>query len=99
MKAIMAWRCRACDGFDERLLEEEEPQKEEDDMEVDIKEDENEPELTYPYDEVDPLNPLPPASDSEPKDVIKVEDTVESEDKIVPASVHEIGESSTAPFL
>ncbi|GKC34713.1 hypothetical protein Tco_1047097 [Tanacetum coccineum] len=27
-------------------------------MEVDIEEDENEPELTYPYEEVDPLNPL-----------------------------------------
>ncbi|GKF79321.1 hypothetical protein Tco_0234889, partial [Tanacetum coccineum] len=29
----------------------------------------NEPELTYPYEEVDPLNPLPPASESEPEDV------------------------------
>ncbi|GJV69326.1 hypothetical protein Tco_1484835 [Tanacetum coccineum] len=44
-------------------------------MEVDIEEDENEPELTYPYEEVDPLNPPPPASDSEPEDVIGVEDT------------------------
>ncbi|GJV71508.1 hypothetical protein Tco_1491503 [Tanacetum coccineum] len=48
---------------------------------------------------VDPLNPPPPASDSEPEDVIKFEDTGESEDEIVPASVHEVGESSTAPFL
>ncbi|GKC96271.1 hypothetical protein Tco_1161713 [Tanacetum coccineum] len=48
---------------------------------------------------VDPLNPPPPASDSEPEDVIKVEDTGESEDETVPASVHEVGESSTAPFL
>nr|GFB74856.1 hypothetical protein [Tanacetum cinerariifolium] len=38
--------------------EEEVPQEVEDDMEVDIKEDENELELTYPYEEVDPLNPL-----------------------------------------
>ncbi|GJZ24672.1 hypothetical protein Tco_0562131 [Tanacetum coccineum] len=29
-------------------------------MEVEIEEDENEPELTYPYKEVDPLNPPPP---------------------------------------
>ncbi|GJZ52459.1 hypothetical protein Tco_0606974, partial [Tanacetum coccineum] len=35
-------------------------------MEIDIEEDENEPELTYPYEEVDPLNPSPPASESEP---------------------------------
>ncbi|GJS94955.1 hypothetical protein Tco_0801923 [Tanacetum coccineum] len=68
-------------------------------MEVDIEEDENEPELTYPYKEVNPLNPSPPASESEPEDVIEVKDTVESEDKIVPASVHEVGESSTPPFL
>ncbi|GJX13624.1 hypothetical protein Tco_0205382 [Tanacetum coccineum] len=68
-------------------------------MEVDIEEDENEPELTYPYEEVDPLNPLPPASESKPENVNKVEDTVESEDETVPASVHEVGESSTAPFL
>nr|GEW28419.1 reverse transcriptase domain-containing protein [Tanacetum cinerariifolium] len=59
-------------------------------MEVDIEEDENEPELTYPYEEVDPLNPSPPVSDSEPKDMIKVEDTVELEDETVPASFHEI---------
>ncbi|GJT14962.1 putative reverse transcriptase domain-containing protein [Tanacetum coccineum] len=80
-EAMMAWRCRACDGFGERLLyededqeeeeveEEEEPQ-EEDDMEVDIEEDENEPELTYPYEE----------------------DMVESGDETVPASVHEVAE-------
>ncbi|GJW52199.1 hypothetical protein Tco_0093550 [Tanacetum coccineum] len=108
MKAMMAWRCRACDGFGERLLhvlvdededqeeeeveEEEEPQ-EEDDMEVDIEEDENEPELTYPYEEVDPLSPPPPASELEPEDVIGVEDMVESGDETVPASVHEVGES------
>ncbi|GJV44143.1 hypothetical protein Tco_1428679 [Tanacetum coccineum] len=73
--------------------------QEEDDIEVDIEEDENEPELTYPYEEVDPLNPPPPASESKPEDVIEVEDTVESEDETVPASVHEVGESSTAPFL
>ncbi|GJT55398.1 hypothetical protein Tco_0990452 [Tanacetum coccineum] len=49
--------------------------QEEDDIEVDIEEDENEPELTYPYEEVDPLNPPPPASESKPEDVIEVEDT------------------------
>ncbi|GJW36616.1 hypothetical protein Tco_0059536 [Tanacetum coccineum] len=68
MKAALAWRCRACDGFDSQ--EEEDPQ-EEDDIEVDIEEDENEPELTYPYDDVDPLNPPPPASESEPEDAIE----------------------------
>ncbi|GKE85168.1 hypothetical protein Tco_1558910, partial [Tanacetum coccineum] len=47
----------------------------------------------------DPLNLPPPASDSEPKDVIEVEDTVEPEDETVPTSVYEVGESSTATFL
>ncbi|GKB60709.1 hypothetical protein Tco_0916895, partial [Tanacetum coccineum] len=65
----------------------------------DIKEDENEPELAYPYEEVDPFNPLPHASKSEPEDVIEVEDSVEPKDETVPASVHEVGESSTVPFL
>nr|GEX44165.1 putative reverse transcriptase domain-containing protein [Tanacetum cinerariifolium] len=55
-----------------------------------VLEDDNEPELTYPYEEVDPLNPSPLASKSEPEDVIEVEDTVESEDETVPASVHEV---------
>ncbi|GKF16571.1 hypothetical protein Tco_0061489, partial [Tanacetum coccineum] len=73
--------------------------EEEDDMEVDIEEDENEPELTYPYEEVDPLNSPPPISESELDDEIEVKDAVESEDEIVPASVHEVGESSTAPFF
>nr|GEU91958.1 retrotransposable element Tf2 [Tanacetum cinerariifolium] len=68
-------------------------------MEVDIEKDENEPKLTYPYEEVDPLNPLPLASKSEPEDVTKVENTIEHKDKTVLNNVHEIGESSTAPFL
>ncbi|GKC39352.1 hypothetical protein Tco_1051736 [Tanacetum coccineum] len=75
-----------------------EPQEEEDDMEVDIKEEENEPKLIFPYVEADPLNPLPPASDLKPEDVIEVEDTVDPEDETVPTSVHEVGESSTASF-
>ncbi|GJX84786.1 hypothetical protein Tco_0335560 [Tanacetum coccineum] len=83
----------------DKFKEEEDPQEEEDDMEVNIKEYENEPELTYPYEEVDPLNPLPPASESKPDDEIEVEDAVKLEDETVPASVHEVGESSTAPFL
>ncbi|GKC73249.1 hypothetical protein Tco_1119132 [Tanacetum coccineum] len=87
------------DPKEEEFEEEEEPQEEEDDMEVDIKEDENKPELTYPYEEVDPLNPPPPAPESESEDVIQVENTIESEDETVLASVHEVGESSTAPFL
>ncbi|GKB63584.1 hypothetical protein Tco_0919770 [Tanacetum coccineum] len=50
------------DPKEEEFEEEEEPQEEEDDMEVDIEEDENEQEMAYPYEEVDPLNPSPPAS-------------------------------------
>ncbi|GJS30689.1 putative reverse transcriptase domain-containing protein [Tanacetum coccineum] len=45
-------------------------------MEVDIEEDENEPELTYLYEEVDPLNPPPPVSESEPNDEIEVENLI-----------------------
>nr|GFB55191.1 hypothetical protein [Tanacetum cinerariifolium] len=86
------------DPEEEEFKEEEEPQ-EEDDMEFNIEEDDNEPELTYPYEEVDPLNPPPPASESKSKDVIEVKDTVESKDETVPASVHEVGKSSNAPFL
>ncbi|GJX80577.1 retrotransposon protein, putative, ty1-copia subclass [Tanacetum coccineum] len=52
---------------EEEEFEEEEPQEEEEDMEVDIEEEENEPELIFPYEEADPLNPPPPASDSSPK--------------------------------
>nr|GEV03897.1 putative reverse transcriptase domain-containing protein [Tanacetum cinerariifolium] len=87
------------DPKEEKIEKEEETQEEEDDIKVHIKEDDNEPELTYPYEEVDPLNPPPPASDSEPEDVIEVEDTIGSEDETVPASIHEVGESSTAYFL
>ncbi|GJY72588.1 hypothetical protein Tco_0476291, partial [Tanacetum coccineum] len=76
------------DPKEEEFEEEEDPQ-EEDNMEVDIEEDENEPELTYPYEEVDPLNPPPLASDSEPEDVIEVENQIKHEDETVPASVHE----------
>nr|GEW38506.1 hypothetical protein [Tanacetum cinerariifolium] len=68
-------------------------------MEVDIEEDNNKPEFSYPYKEVDPLNPPPPASKLEPEDVIKVEDTVKSEDETVPASVREVGELFNAPFI
>ncbi|GJY11193.1 hypothetical protein Tco_0379378 [Tanacetum coccineum] len=39
---------------------------------------------------MDHLNPLPPTSNSEPEDVIEVEDTIESKDKTVPASVHKV---------
>nr|GEV04905.1 hypothetical protein [Tanacetum cinerariifolium] len=78
---------------------EDEFKEEEDDMEINIEEDENKSELTYLYKEVDPLNPPPPASESELDDEIKVESPIEHEDKIVPASIHEVCESSAAPFL
>ncbi|GKC75323.1 hypothetical protein Tco_1126097 [Tanacetum coccineum] len=84
---------------EDEFEEEEDPQEEEDDMEVDIEGDENEPELTYPYEEVDPLNPPSPASESEPEDTIEVKNPIKFEDETVLASVHEVGESSTAPFL
>ncbi|GJZ71988.1 hypothetical protein Tco_0635839 [Tanacetum coccineum] len=84
------------DPEEEEFEEEEDPQEEEDDIEVDIEEDENEPELTYRYEEMDPLNPSPPVSESEPDEVIEVENPIEPKDKTVPASVYEIGESSTA---
>ncbi|GKA27349.1 hypothetical protein Tco_0713517 [Tanacetum coccineum] len=87
------------DPKEDEFEEEEDPQEEEDDIEVDIEEDENDPELTYPYDEVDPLNLPPPASESEPEDTIEVENPIKHEDETVPASVDEVGESYTAPFL
>ncbi|GKC27213.1 hypothetical protein Tco_1034507, partial [Tanacetum coccineum] len=88
------------EGLEEdEFKEEEDHQEEENDMEVNIEEDENEPELTYPYEQVDPLNSPPPASESEPEDAIEVENPIEYEDETVSASVHEVGESSTAPFL
>nr|GEV07785.1 putative reverse transcriptase domain-containing protein [Tanacetum cinerariifolium] len=87
------------DPEENEFEEEEDPQKEEDDMEVDIKEDKNEPELTYPYEEMDPLDLPPPASESKPEDVIEAENLIEHEDETVPASVHEVGKSSTAPLL
>nr|GEX23352.1 putative reverse transcriptase domain-containing protein [Tanacetum cinerariifolium] len=49
--------------------------------------------------EVDPLNPPPPASESDAEDVIEVENPIKHEDETVPASVYEVGESSTLPFL
>ncbi|GJU50725.1 putative reverse transcriptase domain-containing protein [Tanacetum coccineum] len=62
---------------------------------VDIEEDENKPELTYPYEEVDPLNPPPLASELESEDMNKVENTIEHEDETILASVHEV-EGTTA---
>nr|GEY99965.1 hypothetical protein [Tanacetum cinerariifolium] len=74
---------------EDKFKEEEGPQEEEY-MEINVKEDKNEPEMTYPYEEVDPFNPSPPASESEPDDEIKVENLIEHEDETVPASVHEM---------
>nr|GEV63650.1 reverse transcriptase domain-containing protein [Tanacetum cinerariifolium] len=87
------------DPKEDKFEEEEDPQEEEDDMEVDIEEYKNEPELTYPYEEMNPLNSSSLAFESEPKDAIEVENPIEQEDETVSASVHEVGESSTAPFL
>ncbi|GJX37468.1 hypothetical protein Tco_0250771 [Tanacetum coccineum] len=80
------------DPKEDEFEEEEYPQEEEeDDIEVNIEEDKNELELTYPYEEVDPLNPIPPASESESEDAIEVENPIEHEDETVPASVYECG--------
>nr|GFC05206.1 hypothetical protein [Tanacetum cinerariifolium] len=87
------------DPEEDEFEEKEDPQEEEDDMEIDNEEDENKPELTYPYEEVDPFNPSLPASKSEPDDEIVVENLIEHEDETIPASIHEVGESSVAPFL
>nr|GEW10211.1 hypothetical protein [Tanacetum cinerariifolium] len=64
--------------------------QEEDYMEINIKEDENEPELTYPYEEVNPLNPPSSASESKPDDEIEVANLNEHENETVFASVHEV---------
>nr|GEZ07371.1 hypothetical protein [Tanacetum cinerariifolium] len=87
------------DSKEDKFEEADDPQEEEDVMKVDIKEDENEPELTYPYKDVDPLNASPLASKLEPEDAIEVENPIKHEDETIPASVHEVGESSIAPFL
>nr|GEV73737.1 hypothetical protein [Tanacetum cinerariifolium] len=68
-------------------------------MKVDIDDEENEPEMIFPYVEADPLNPSPPAPDSESEYVVEVEDKVEPEDETVLNNVHEVGQSSTATFL
>ncbi|GJZ91008.1 putative reverse transcriptase domain-containing protein [Tanacetum coccineum] len=44
----------------------------------------------YPYEEVDPLNPPPSASESEPDDETEVENSIEHEDETVPISVYEV---------
>nr|GEX45186.1 hypothetical protein [Tanacetum cinerariifolium] len=71
---------------DEEEFEEEEPQEAEENMEVDIGEEENEPELTFSYEEADPINLSPPAFDSESEDVVEVEDMIEPEDETVPGN-------------
>ncbi|GKE53867.1 hypothetical protein Tco_1489023, partial [Tanacetum coccineum] len=84
------------DPKEDEFEEEEDPQEKEDDMEIDIEEDENEPKLTHPYEEVDSLNPPPPAFESELDDEIGVENLIEHEDETIPVSVYEVGESYTA---
>ncbi|GKD92840.1 hypothetical protein Tco_1372677, partial [Tanacetum coccineum] len=84
------------DPEEDEFKEEEDPQEDEDDMEIDIEEYENKPELTYPYEEVDPFNPPPSASESKPDNEIKIDNLIEHEDETVHVSVYEVGESSTA---
>nr|GFB89992.1 hypothetical protein [Tanacetum cinerariifolium] len=82
------------DSKEDEFKEEEDPQEEEVDIGIDIEEDGNETELTYPYEKVDPLKPSPPACESEPEDAIEVENPIEHMDEIVPASVHEVVDDS-----
>ncbi|GJW19227.1 hypothetical protein Tco_0026663 [Tanacetum coccineum] len=77
------------DPKEDEFEEEEDPQEDEDDMEINIKEDKNETKLTYPYEEVDPLNPPLPASESEPGNEIEVENPIEHEDETILVSVYE----------
>nr|GEV38752.1 putative reverse transcriptase domain-containing protein [Tanacetum cinerariifolium] len=49
--------------------------------------------------EMDHVNPPPPAFELEPKNEIEVENPIKHEDETVPASVHEVGKSSTALLL
>ncbi|GJY55778.1 putative reverse transcriptase domain-containing protein [Tanacetum coccineum] len=72
---------------------------ENEELKKDRREEENELELTFPYEESDPLNPPSPASDLETEDVVEVEDMVEPEDETVPNSGPCWGEASTATFL
>ncbi|GJR57239.1 hypothetical protein Tco_1499401 [Tanacetum coccineum] len=76
------------DPKEDEFEEEEDPQEDEDDMEIDIEEDENKPKLTYPYEEVDPFNPPPPASESEPDNEIEIENPIKHEDETIPVSVY-----------
>nr|GEZ79108.1 hypothetical protein [Tanacetum cinerariifolium] len=64
-------------------------------MEVDIEEDENEPELTYPYKEMDPLNLCLLLLIQN----LRMRSSIEHEVETVLASVHEVGESYTSLFL
>ncbi|GJX25963.1 hypothetical protein Tco_0232259 [Tanacetum coccineum] len=94
MKATMAWRCRACDDLvKDYLYVPLTP------IVISAAQSKNGG-VTEWYQEpkADPLNPPSPTYDLEPKDVIEAEDTVEPEEETVPASVHEVGESSNASF-
>nr|GEX68567.1 reverse transcriptase domain-containing protein [Tanacetum cinerariifolium] len=64
------------------------------DEDEDLKKEEFEEEED-PQEEVDPLNPSLPASESEHEDVTKAENPIKHQDETVPVSVHEVGESST----
>nr|GEX68568.1 hypothetical protein [Tanacetum cinerariifolium] len=64
------------------------------DEDEDLKKEEFEEEED-PQEEVDPLNPLLPASESEHEDVTEAENPIKHQDETVPVSVHEVGESST----
>ncbi|GJT40067.1 putative reverse transcriptase domain-containing protein [Tanacetum coccineum] len=67
---------------------------EDEDPEEEEFEEEEEPPKEEDDMEVDPINPLPPASESKPEDVTEVENTIEHEDKTVPASIYEMASLS-----
>ncbi|GJU29511.1 hypothetical protein Tco_1173100 [Tanacetum coccineum] len=115
MEATMAWRCRASDdlvkGYLCITMANVIPPDHVDDLPVVepnqpgvvlvipepvlVNEDEDPEEEEFKEEE----EPQEEEDDMEPKDVIEVEDTVEPEDETVPASVYEVGDSSTAHFL
>nr|GEX26661.1 hypothetical protein [Tanacetum cinerariifolium] len=78
------------DPEDKKFEEEEDPQEEEDGMEIKIEEDVNVPKMTYPFEEMDPLNPLLHASEFEHDDKIEVENPIKHEDETVHVNIHEV---------
>ncbi|GJT50295.1 hypothetical protein Tco_0976452 [Tanacetum coccineum] len=72
----------------EPIIEDEDEDPKEDEFEEEEDHQEEEDDM-----EVDPLNPLPPASESELDDEIEVENPIEHKDETVPVNVYEVGKA------